>query len=147
MIKTWGSLALKGGLLPFVVFTLAFLLYFPFLGQRDLWAPDEPRYARVAAEMLERKDFVLPRWNGQVYTQKPPLFFWSIASSARVLGGLNEFSARVPVALSACLLAVIVFFLTLELGQPPRIGILAAVCFFSVQKSFGRHGLARSRWF
>lgn len=136
MIKTWGSLALKGGLLPFVVFTLAFILYFPFLGQRDLWAPDEPRYARVAAEMLERKDFILPRWNGQVYTQKPPLFFWSIASSARVLGGLNEFSARVPVALSACLLAVIVFFLTLELGQPPRVGILAAVCFFSVQKIF-----------
>lgn len=135
-MKPWGGTALKGRLAPIFVFVLALFLYVPFLGQRDFWAPDEPRYVRVAAEMLERKDFVLPHWNGQVYTEKPPLFFWSIASSGWLLGGLDEFSARVPVAISACLLAVIVFFLTLELGEPPRVGILASVTFFSVQKIF-----------
>ena len=57
----------------------AALLFLPGLGGRDLWNPDEARYAVVAREMLERGDLFVPHLNGEVYTQKPPLLFWGSA--------------------------------------------------------------------
>lgn len=128
--------SLKKVSLPLAVFMAALCLYVPFLGQRDLWAPDEPRYARVASEMIERHDWVIPHWNGKAYLEKPPLFFWTEGLSALTFGGMGEFSARFPTALSAALLAVIVFLLTLEFHQPPRVGIFAVICFLSIQKLF-----------
>lgn len=61
----------------FLVIFTGFLFVFD-LGNRDLWAPDEPRYAQVAREMLENKNFILPHLNGEVYPDKPPLLFWLI---------------------------------------------------------------------
>ena len=51
------------------------------LGGWDLWNPDEPRYALVAKEMIEGKNWVLPHLNNQIYPDKPPVFFWLIALS------------------------------------------------------------------
>jgi len=48
----------------------------PSLFTRDLWNPDEPRYMEVAREMVLLRDYVLPRLNGEIYSEKPPLFFW-----------------------------------------------------------------------
>jgi 4-amino-4-deoxy-L-arabinose transferase-like glycosyltransferase len=65
----------------------------------DLWAPDEPRYAQVAHEMLQGKQWVVPHLGGEVYTQKPPLFFWLIASSYSIFG-INSFAVRLIPVLS-----------------------------------------------
>ena len=43
--------------------------------QRDLWTPDEPRYALVAQEMMWSGDYLVPRRNGEIYREKPPLLF------------------------------------------------------------------------
>lgn len=64
--------------------------------ERDLWAPDEPRYAEVAREMAVSGDWVLPHLNASVYPNKPPLLFWLIAASARASGGFGNVSVRVP---------------------------------------------------
>jgi len=61
----------------------------------DLWAPDEPRYAQVAREIWERRDFLTMHLNGEVYPDKPPLVFWLSALSGR-LGGWSEFAVRLP---------------------------------------------------
>ncbi len=61
---------------------LLFICYFLFflkIGARDLWDPDEPPYAQVAREMIETGDGVAPHLNGEVYPEKPPLYFWLIA--------------------------------------------------------------------
>jgi 4-amino-4-deoxy-L-arabinose transferase-like glycosyltransferase len=55
---------------------LVVLLYLPCVWTRDLWSPDEPRYAEVARAMQARGDWLLPHLNGEVYGEKPPLFFW-----------------------------------------------------------------------
>ena len=58
------------------------------LGLRDPWAPDEPRYALIAAEMLQSGDWSVTHLGGLVYSQKPPVYFWVLAA-AEWLGGLR----------------------------------------------------------
>ena len=45
--------------------------------------------------------WAVPHLNGQVYSQKPPLLFWSIAFFGRLTGGLDATAARLPSALAA----------------------------------------------
>ena len=61
--------------LAVVALTLC-LISVPSLFTRDLWNPDEPRYMEVAREMAVLGEYVLPQLNGEVYMEKPPLFFW-----------------------------------------------------------------------
>jgi hypothetical protein len=63
---------------------LAALLYLPSIWTRDLWSPDEPRYAEVARAMEARGDWILPHLNGEVYGEKPPLFFWLGLAAGRL---------------------------------------------------------------
>ncbi|HXU46924.1 MAG TPA: glycosyltransferase family 39 protein, partial [Thermoanaerobaculia bacterium] len=79
----------------------------PALGRRDLWNPDEARYAEVAREMRAAGDYLVPHLNGHLYTQKPPLLFWSIAAASLPFGQVTETAARLPsafAAIGACLL-------------------------------------------
>jgi len=43
---------------------------------RDLWAPDEPRYAMVARWIYDHGDFVVLRRCGTLYPDKPPFVYW-----------------------------------------------------------------------
>jgi 4-amino-4-deoxy-L-arabinose transferase-like glycosyltransferase len=81
-------------------------LFLPGLGDHDLWNPDEPRYVEVAREMREAptiEHLLVPRLNGEIYAQKPPLLFWLIALGAAIAGRLDETIGRLPLALSAVL--------------------------------------------
>ena len=78
---------------------------------RDLWNPDEPRYAQVAREMLETDDWVVPHLNGIVYDQKPPLYFWLVAAVSKPLGDVTEVTARLPSAVAAALVVLLTYFL------------------------------------
>ena len=51
-------------------------LFFYGLGQFGLIGADEPRYAQVAREMLERHDWITPVLGGQPWLEKPPLYYW-----------------------------------------------------------------------
>jgi 4-amino-4-deoxy-L-arabinose transferase-like glycosyltransferase len=109
------------------VVLLAALLFLPFLGLRDLWNPDEARYAEVAYEMREAGSWALPRLNGEIYTQKPPLFFWLINAAALVTGGVGETAARLPSALAAIAATALVFRLGWRLFGRRAAWIAAAV--------------------
>ncbi|MXW73740.1 MAG: phospholipid carrier-dependent glycosyltransferase [Chromatiales bacterium] len=56
------------------------------LGLRDPWAPDEPRYALIAAEMMQSGDWSVTRLGGVIYAQKPPVYFWLLASAQWLAG-------------------------------------------------------------
>lgn len=71
------------------------------LGQRDLWAPDEPKYALVAREMGETGEWLIPHLNGQPYPDKPPLMFWSIAAVGWLVGTIDQTAAVIPSLLAA----------------------------------------------
>ena len=80
---------------------LGALLFLPALGRRDVWNPDEARYAEVAREMQAGGTWAVPHLNGQIYAEKPPLLFWSIIAAGTFLGGIGETAARLPSALAA----------------------------------------------
>lgn len=65
---------------------LGLILFCFRAGARDLWNPDEPRYARIAAEMIWTGDPVNLRFNGKPYREKPPFYFWLVAAATRLAG-------------------------------------------------------------
>jgi len=68
-----------------ILLLLSAIVFLPGLGSRDLWTPDEPRYAEAAREMTVTGQYLVPHLNGELYSQKPPLFFWALASGIRRL--------------------------------------------------------------
>jgi 4-amino-4-deoxy-L-arabinose transferase-like glycosyltransferase len=96
-----------------VVLLLGFcmVIYFVNLGRWDLWSPDEPRYAEVSREMVNGGDWILMHRNGELYTDKPPLFFWAVAFSSFLWGGITPFSVRFPSALFGTLTVLLTFFI------------------------------------
>jgi 4-amino-4-deoxy-L-arabinose transferase-like glycosyltransferase len=56
--------------------------------------------AQIARNMLQSGDWVTARLDGVPYLEKPPLLYWMIAVSYKIFG-VHDWSARIPVALSA----------------------------------------------
>jgi 4-amino-4-deoxy-L-arabinose transferase-like glycosyltransferase len=84
-------------------------LFFYGLGQFGLIGADEPRYAQVAREMLERHDWVTPVLGGKPWLEKPPLYYWQ-AMVAYLIFGVSDWAARLPSAIDAAFLVVAVYF-------------------------------------
>src|SRR5437763_1888951 len=80
------------------------------LGSFPLVGPDEPRYAEVAREMLVRRDFITPTLGGLPWFEKPPLLYWMIMLSYRVLG-VSEYAVRLGPAICGLLTGVFVFWI------------------------------------
>jgi 4-amino-4-deoxy-L-arabinose transferase-like glycosyltransferase len=90
---------------------LAAVMFSVNLGGYDLWPADEPRYAQVAREMLDSGNWLSPTVNGESYLEKPPLLFWSQALVSLPFGDINEWTARVPSALSGVAVLVLTYLL------------------------------------
>ncbi len=118
------------------------LVYLLPLGARDLFVPDETRYAEVPREMIASGDWVVPHLNGLRYFEKPALGYWVHAGSL-LLFGENNFAVRLPSALSVGLSALLVFLLvqmTLSRQREEEGGfapIAAALVFLSCFEVFG----------
>lgn len=109
-----------------ILIVFCFVLFFVNLGQWDLWNPDEPRYAQVAREMVRGGDWILMHLNGEVYGDKPPLFFWLIAVSSFLWNGFTSFSVRFPSAFFGTLTVLLTFFIGRRLYSS-RTGFLAGL--------------------
>ena len=67
----------------------------------DLWAPDEPYFGEGAREMIADGQWEVPHVNGEVTTDKPPLFFWLIALVSLPFGKVLSLTARLPSVLAS----------------------------------------------
>ena len=94
-----------------VLAALCGFLFFYGLGAFGLVGADEPRYAQVAREMLERHDWVTPTLGHVPWLEKPVLLYWEEMVSFSIFG-VSDWAARVPSAFSALtMIAAIYFFL------------------------------------
>jgi 4-amino-4-deoxy-L-arabinose transferase-like glycosyltransferase len=118
-----------------LVFSCVLFIY--GIGGISLWDPDEPRQAIMAQEMMERQDYIHPYLNGKPYLEKPPLYPWMIIAASKIQGKLNEFSSRIPAALSATCLMVATYSLGRLLVDP--IGGMLSVMVLATNFQFLRN--------
>ncbi len=93
----------------------------PALGDEDV----DAAHAMVSQEMLKRNDFVVPYMDGIRYLIRPPMHFWLVAASYKLLGE-TEFATRLPLGLAM----VGMVLLTFEFGRRffgQRAGLYAAL--------------------
>lgn len=93
-----------------VLALIAFCGFLFFLGMQiiGLVGADEPRYAQIAREMLQRGDWVTPVLYGHPWLEKPPLYYWSAMVAYKATGGVSDWAARLP---SAILCSLMIFFI------------------------------------
>ena len=69
-----------------VILALGVVLYLPGLGREILRHPLEAKYALAAREMVRGGPWLVAHLFGEIYPDKPPLFFWAAAGVAELRG-------------------------------------------------------------
>lgn len=94
----WSRLSL----LVVVVASVVTIYVYPLALPTPLLDPDEGLHASIAQEMVERGDYLVPRFCGEPFRDKPILYFAAQAASLRLFG-MNEAAVRLPGFLFALL--------------------------------------------
>ena len=106
------------------------LIYIVPLGIRPIILPDESRYAEIPREMLASGNWIVPKFDGLRYFEKPVLGYWLNALSIKLFGE-NAFGARFPSALATGLSAFIIFLLVYRFAGDITAAIAAALIFLT----------------
>ncbi len=114
---------------------LAFIFFFK-LGQRPLSDYDESIYAQVAQESLLQHHPLNLTWMGnlglyrsQMWFEKPPLMVW-LTMLAYETFGINEFAARIWIAVFALATVALTFYFVLKIFQSRAAALLSLACYF-----------------
>jgi 4-amino-4-deoxy-L-arabinose transferase-like glycosyltransferase len=78
------------------------------LGVRAPWPADEPRFALIAREMVHTGEWLFPRIGGDLYADKPPLYFWLLSVCYLATGSLRT-SFLIPAVVSSAVVAGLVY--------------------------------------
>ena len=81
------------------------VVYLPALGSIAIKG-EEGRRILPAVRMLETGNYIVPQVGSNPYYRKPPLVNWLVAASFKFFGVRNEWTARMPSALSVLLVAM-----------------------------------------
>lgn len=76
--------------------------------------------------MLAKGEWLILTVNGDLYSDKPILYFWLVLLGSKLVGSVNEWTVRLPSALSALGLVLTTYFLGRDLFSP-KVGFLAAM--------------------
>ena len=117
-----------------ILIALAALLHVVTIGTGDLYSETEGQYAGAAREMVGRQDWLLPTNDGIPRLQKPPLLYWLIIASYKILG-VNEAAARLPTALSVVGTVALIFLIGEKLSDYWR-GFIAGLIYLSFCGTF-----------
>ncbi len=103
-------------------------LFFYRLGDRELTSSHEARAAQDAQTILATGNWGLPRlFDDKPELQKPPLYYWLVALSARLCGvQVDAWTVRLPAAVAATGTIFLAYFFGWILGRP-RVGYLGAL--------------------
>ncbi len=80
------------------------VIYLPALGSIAIKG-EEGRRILPAVRMLETGNYIVPQVGSNPYYRKPPLVNWLVAASFKLFGVRNEWTARLPSALSVLAVA------------------------------------------
>jgi 4-amino-4-deoxy-L-arabinose transferase-like glycosyltransferase len=111
--------------LALAAIAVAIYLYLGRLDATPLQRGNEAMYAAPPALMLQNGDYLVPRYRGEPFLDKPILPFWIVAASYRVLG-VSVFAERLPTALAG-LLTALLLGLWVRRRAGDRAGLLAGL--------------------
>lgn len=118
------------------------LLYLVNLGGVPLRDWDEGIYADVSRTMLKApaaaQAWLYPMIRGQPFTDKPPLLYWLMAR-AYAIGGVSEWTARLPGALLTALSVPLLYAIGRELFATQRAALFGAGVYLGMLPMV-RHG-------
>jgi 4-amino-4-deoxy-L-arabinose transferase-like glycosyltransferase len=121
--------------MPFTLALVAAILFLPGLGARDFWAPGEPIYAEVIRVMFEKNDWLVPTLNDQLFADKPVLYYWLALIVSKLMGGVSEWTVRIPEALGAIGLVLTVYIIGTNFFDQ-RSGFLAGLILATTNRVF-----------
>ena len=78
------------------------------IGVRLPWPADEPRFALIARDMVGTGDWLFPQVGGDLYPDKPPVFFWLLSIGYWLTGSLRA-SFLIPSFIASCTVAGLVY--------------------------------------
>lgn len=108
---------------PRLLLAVSAVILLAFPGSGSLWT-HEGRWAEICRDMMRSGDYFHPHLFDEEYFDKPLPTYWIMIASARLFGGLNETTLRIP-GILAGLLAI---FCTYKIGERrfgPRAGLTA----------------------
>lgn len=96
------------------------------LGMYPLLDVEETRHAIMARDLAYSYNWNLLMLNGEVLFDKPPFYFWLVASAIKLFGSFDSFIVRLPIAL----LSSITVFATYFVGRKAisrKFGMISAI--------------------
>jgi 4-amino-4-deoxy-L-arabinose transferase-like glycosyltransferase len=117
--KTWETKPKLCWIFSFLwLFLVSWVAFVSEIGNIGLIDKTEALYVEVAHQMVLTHDWITPRWNGEIFFSYPIGGYWVIALSF-LLFGINEWSARFPIALSAIALVALGLYTLRYFGITP----------------------------
>ena len=92
----------------FFIFLIGFFIFSANIWGISIYSLDEAKNAECAREMLERSDLIVPTFNYELRTDKPPVHYYFMMLAYKMFG-VNEFSARFFSSIFGGLLVLITF--------------------------------------
>jgi len=111
--------------------TAALVLWCVSLGDLPLRDWDEGYYAIVSRDMYRSGNWLYPTYLGQPFLLKPPLMYWLVALSYH-LGGVHEFTTRLPLALLSAAGVPLLYLLGREIFPQRLPSLLAALVYLTL---------------
>ncbi|MGE4631662.1 MAG: glycosyltransferase family 39 protein [Planctomycetota bacterium] len=90
-------------------------VYLSLASMTMLWDRDEPRFGRAAVEMMHTGDYLVPRFDGQLRPDKPPLVYWLMVPWIKWQGA-TDLAVRIPSILASLVVALATFHMGRNLG-------------------------------
>jgi len=125
--------ATKKTVLLVSLFVLYYLLPLEF---RNLWQPDETRYAEISREMLQNGNWITPHFFGLRYFEKPIAGYW-FNTVGQAIFGHNNFAVRIGSVFSTLMSAILICWLGCRLFARRTVALTASVIFMTSLLVYG----------
>jgi 4-amino-4-deoxy-L-arabinose transferase-like glycosyltransferase len=102
---------------------------------------EETRWGSGAREMLATGDWIVPRQQGRVFPERPPMTMWAMAAAGWLRGDVDPIAIRLPSAIAVVLTSLLIFAYTRAFASTVA-ATLAAIAYATMGQvlQIGRQG-------